>query len=147
MESQESGAPNGQRDEGARRFSERVEKVGDTAQQAWTRTRDAITDMKGTLDIDGRVRRSPYGTVGAALGIGYVLGGGLFSPLTARILGLGLRIGMRLAVLPLLTEELSGFAEALGGGGGSAEVGEGAEGGGKGRGKAKSSNTNKGRQP
>ena len=48
------------------------------------------------------MKRNPYGTVAAALGIGYVLGGGLFTPLTARIVRLGLRIGMRLAVLPLL---------------------------------------------
>ena len=144
MESQESGAPNGQRDDSAARsFGQRVDKVSDTAQQAWSRTRDAITDFKGTLDVDGRVQRSPYGTVAAALGIGYVLGGGIFSPLTARILGLGVRIGLRLAVLPMLKDELSGLAETLGAGGGTA----GEEGGAKSRVKANKVNTNKGRQP
>ena len=85
-----------------------------SAQQAWSRTRDAIGDIKGTLDIDGRVGRHPYGTIAAAVGIGYVLGGGLFSRLSARILGLGLRVGLRLAVLPLIKDELLGLAETLG---------------------------------
>ena len=141
MESQESNAPNGQQrdDGGSRSFGQRVDRVSDTAQQAWSRTRDAITDIKGTLDVDGRVRRNPYGTVAAALGIGYVLGGGIFSPLTARILGLGVRLGIRLAALPFLKEELFGFAEALGSGGTAGE-----EGGARSR-KGKQANTKTGR--
>jgi hypothetical protein len=124
MESQqsESGGGGGQRDGerdgghggGRRTFGDAVERVGDTAQQAWSRTRDAVDDIKGTLDVQGRVDRHPYGTVAAALGIGYVLGGGLFSPLTARIIGLGVRIGLRLAAIPVLRDELFGLAEALG---------------------------------
>ena len=46
-------------------------------------------------------------------GICYVLGGGLFSPLTARIVGLGLRIGLRLAVLPMLKQEMAELVENL----------------------------------
>jgi len=143
MDQQQSGAPNGERsgDGGARTFGQRVDRVSDTAQQAWTRTRDAFDDIKGTLDVDGRVDRHPYGTLAAALGVGYVLGGGLFSPLTARILGLGLRIGIRLAALPVLKDELFGFAERMGEG----ESGE--EGsGGKSR-RTKHAITNKGRTP
>jgi len=41
-----------------------------------------------------------------AVGVGYVLGGGLFSRLTARIVGTALRIGLRTAVLPFVTEGL-----------------------------------------
>ena len=37
-----------------------------------------------TLDLHGRVQRNPIGMVLAAAGIGYVLGGGLFSPMTSR---------------------------------------------------------------
>jgi hypothetical protein len=40
------------------------------------------------------------------VGVGYVLGGGLFSRLTARIVGTGLRIGLRTALLPFVTEGL-----------------------------------------
>jgi len=124
MESQQQNPPNGMGNEGAQTLGQRVDHVSGSAQHAWTRTRDAFSDIKGTVDLDGRVKRYPYGTLAAAVGIGYVLGGGLFSPLTARIIGLGLRIGMRLAVLPLITDELTGLAEAMGGGAEGEEIGK-----------------------
>jgi hypothetical protein len=116
MESPEQNPPNGRSD--APSLGDRVDRVSHTAEQAWARTRDAFSDVRDTVDLEGRARRHPYGTVAAALGIGYVLGGGLFSPLTGRLVGLGLRIGLRLAVLPMLKEELFGLAEALEGEGG-----------------------------
>jgi hypothetical protein len=115
MESTEQNPPNGRsgQDAGSTTLGDRVDRVSQTAEQAWARTRDAFGDIKETVDLQGRANRHPYGTVAAALGIGYVLGGGLFSPLTGRLVGLGLRIGLRLAVLPMLKEELFGLAEAL----------------------------------
>ena len=114
MESETQHAPNGRStNESVRTLGERVDRVSDTAQQAWAATRSAVTDLRGTLDLDGRVKRNPYGTMAAGLGIGYLLGGGLFSPLTGRVVGLGLRIGLRLAVLPLLKRELSELAQAF----------------------------------
>ncbi|HET6280734.1 MAG TPA: hypothetical protein VFH73_07210 [Polyangia bacterium] len=137
-ESQETSPANSQRmeDGGMRTFGQRVDHINDTAQQAWTRTRDAFSDIKDTLDIDRRVKRHPYGTVAAAVGIGYVLGGGLFSRLTARILGVGLRLGVRLAALPFIKEELMTLVSA------AAEGGD--ESGSKSR-KSRQANTNKGR--
>ena len=41
-----------------------------------------------------------------AVGVGFVLGGGLFTRLTATIVGAGLRVGL-MAALPLLKEELA----------------------------------------
>ena len=58
------------------------------------------------LDIEGRLRRNPYGMVAGAVVVGFVLGGGLFTRLTARIGGAGLRIGLA-AIWPLLQQELS----------------------------------------
>jgi hypothetical protein len=114
MDPQAETVPNGRSTgNGGRTLGERVDRYNDTAQQAWEATRNAVSDLRGTLDIDGRVQRNPYGTIAAALGIGYVLGGGLFSPLTGRVVGLGLRIGLRLAVLPLLKRELSDLAQAF----------------------------------
>ena len=52
-----------------------------------------------------------------------MLGGGIFTPLTSRIVALGLRIGIRLAVLPMLKDEISVLADALGGEGGEASKG------------------------
>jgi len=68
-----------------------------------------VDDTSGTLrevlDIEGRLRRNPYGMVAGALAIGFVMGGGLFTRLTASIAGAGLRIGLA-AAWPLLQQEL-----------------------------------------
>ena len=96
---------------GSATLGKRVDQVSQTAEQAWSKTREAIS----SVDVKGRVRRNPYGSMAAAVGIGYVLGGGIFTPLTARIVGLGLRLGMRLALLPLLKQELFELAEGFGG--------------------------------
>jgi hypothetical protein len=89
-------------------FAQRVDQIGSSAQQLWTDARSAVEDLNQTLDLKGRVERNPYGMVLAALGVGYVLGGGLFTPLTARLV----RLGMRFAALPLVREELLGMAES-----------------------------------
>lgn len=89
-------------------FGQRVDHIGSDAQQLWSDARGAVTDLGQTLDLRGRVERNPYGMMAAAVGVGYLLGGGLFTPLTARIL----RLGVRLAALPLVKDELMGMAEA-----------------------------------
>ena len=60
-----------------------------------------IGDLKEQLD------RNPYAVVAGAIGVGFVLGGGLFTRLTARLVGAGLRMGL-VAALPLLKGELQG---------------------------------------
>ncbi len=57
------------------------------------------------VDLKKMVERNPYGMVAGALGLGFVLGGGLFTRLTAHVVGAGLRIGL-MAALPLLQKEL-----------------------------------------
>jgi len=64
-----------------------------------------------------------------------VLGGGLFTPLTGRIVRLGIRLGMRIAVLPLLKQEMAELVEAI-------DEDDGGEGG---KGQASKTNANKGR--
>jgi hypothetical protein len=66
---------------------------------------DTRRRLRAALDLPGRVKRNPWGMVAGAVGVGFVLGGGLFTRLTARILGAGLRIGVT-AALPLLQGEL-----------------------------------------
>jgi hypothetical protein len=127
METSDSGNVNGLRTEGntsargggggsAITVGQRVDRAGDSAQEAWSRTRDSVSDLKEHFDLDGRVKRNPYGMMAAALGVGYVLGGGFFSPLTARIVRIGLRLGLRMAAIPFLENELRGFAESVVGG-------------------------------
>jgi hypothetical protein len=115
METPEKNPPNGQtaEDRGLRTIGERVDRASDSAQEAWSQTRGAFTDLHDALDLKGRVKRRPYGSLAAAVGIGYVLGGGIFTPLTSKIVRLGLRIGVRAALLPLLKDQVAGLAEAL----------------------------------
>ncbi|WP_224367181.1 hypothetical protein [Hyalangium versicolor] len=109
-------------------FGQRVDQIGSEAQELWSNARSAVSDLGATLDIKGRVDRNPYGMVAAALGVGYVLGGGLFTPLTGRIL----KLGARLAMLPFVKDELLGMAEAAlqGYQAGQSSVGGGANAGG-----------------
>lgn len=98
---------------GVHSIGQRLDRVSGSAQEAWGQTRDAFSDLGEAIDIKGRVRRQPYGTLAAALGIGYVLGGGIFTPLTSRIVRLALRIGVRAAFVPLLKDQVAGLADAL----------------------------------
>jgi uncharacterized membrane protein YhaH (DUF805 family) len=61
--------------------------------------------LRETFDIKGRLKRNPYGMVAGALGIGFALGGGLFTRVASRILGTGLRIGL-MAALPILQKQI-----------------------------------------
>ncbi len=110
METPEQTQSNGHRND--------VSWVNESAHKAWDRTRGAVSELKRAAAIEERVNRNPYGSIAAALGIGYVLGGGIFTPLTSRIVALGLRIGIRLAVLPMLKDEISVLADTLAGEGG-----------------------------
>jgi hypothetical protein len=56
-------------------------------------------------DLTSLVVQHPVGALAAALGVGYVVGGGVFTRLTSRLLRLGLRLGIQLAVVPLLEQE------------------------------------------
>lgn len=58
-------------------------------------------------------RERPWRAVAVAAGAGYVLGGGLLSPLTARLLGLGLRVGLRASMVPLLSAGITQWASSL----------------------------------
>ena len=67
----------------------------------------SVSSMGEAIDLNGRVQRNPIGMVAIALGVGYLLGGGLFSPTTSRLL----RLGVRLALVPILKGQLSALAE------------------------------------
>jgi hypothetical protein len=62
-----------------------------------------IDDVKA--DLATLVADHPVGVLAAAVGLGYVVGGGLFTPLTSRVLRLGLRLGIQLAVVPMIEHE------------------------------------------
>jgi hypothetical protein len=69
--------------------------------------------LRDGFDLQGRVQRNPYGMVAGALAVGYVLGGGLFTRLTERVVGAALRAGL-LTVLPRFEEEFLGRKDGQG---------------------------------
>jgi len=66
----------------------------------------SMENLSRSIDLRGRVERHPIGMMFAALGVGYLLGGGLFSPMTGRLL----KVGMRLALVPLIKSQIGGLA-------------------------------------
>ena len=80
---------------------------------------DHATNFSQSVDLRGRVQRNPIAMVAAAAGIGYVLGGGLFSPTTARLL----RYGIRLALIPLVKSQLSAMVGSAAGQAGEGSAG------------------------
>jgi hypothetical protein len=77
------------------------------------RSAEARRKVQGWSEtIIKHTKANPGRSVALALGAGYVLGGGLFTGLTARLVGAAVRIGLRVAVVPLVTDSIA----ALGGG-------------------------------
>jgi hypothetical protein len=95
----------------------RVHSLGRAARTLRQQARSTAEDLGHAFDMRHRTRRHPYAMVAAALGVGYVLGGGLFTRTTARLLG----VAGRVAALPLIRSELIGLAEAVLAASGSAE--------------------------
>lgn len=85
-----------------------IDEIGHSAQHIIEESRSLVSDVATVLDIPGRMERSPYTTLLIAAGIGFVLGGGLFTSLTGTLL----RTGIRVAAMPILKTQLSALAEA-----------------------------------
>ncbi len=55
--------------------------------------------------------RNPYAVLAAAAGVGYILGGGLLTPFTRRLL----RVGLKTMALPVAASQLRELARTAGG--------------------------------
>src|ERR1700737_4329309 len=103
-------------------IGKRVEEIGSSAQHLLSEAKGAVEDLRETFDLRQRVDRHPYGMLAAAAAVGYVLGGGLFTSWTGGLV----RLGIRLAAIPFVKNELMNVAEAaLGGWGAHDDVGAG----------------------
>lgn len=85
-----------------------VDKATAAASEFYEEARATGQGLMDAVDIGGRVQRNPYGMVATAIGIGYLLGGGLFTPTTGRLV----RMGLKLAAFPLVRSELMTLAES-----------------------------------
>ena len=87
---------------------EHAERLGESAGHVLEEARAIAESVAAAIDLKGRVDRHPYGMLAAAMGVGYVLGGGLFTPLTRS----ALRLSIKAAALPLVKDELIALAGA-----------------------------------
>jgi hypothetical protein len=103
---EERVANNVQSGEGQGRATEHASNMVDEAKAFTSALSDSVTDFSESIDLRGRVQRAPLAMVGAAAGVGYVLGGGLFSPTTRRLL----KVGIVAVVLPFVKRQLATMA-------------------------------------
>jgi hypothetical protein len=94
-----------QAEEASRLEAERRNADGDAAEE---------TDSTASLDPRSLVVEHPVAALVTALGLGYVLGGGLFAPVTRRLLVTGMRLSLQFAVLPAVEREVAGLAGSFG---------------------------------
>ncbi len=79
----------------------------DETQQLADDARHLYTTLREDNPLADYYERNPYAVLGAAAGVGYVLGGGLFSPFTRRIL----RVGLKAMALPVAASQLRELAQ------------------------------------
>jgi len=80
----------------------RVEHISSSAQQVWTEARGVASDLKEAVDLDRRMEEHPYAMLGAAAAVGYIIGGGLLTSMTGTLI----RLGLKVAALPWIKDEL-----------------------------------------
>jgi hypothetical protein len=98
--------PGSGRQDGDGEVFEHAKRAVEEARAFGSAVSGSVENLGRTLDLRGRVDRHPIGMVLAAVGVGYVLGGGLFSPVTGRLL----KIGLRLALVPIIKNQLGALA-------------------------------------
>lgn len=87
-------------DGGERSFQQLLSDMGQTASELYERA-----------DLPRQLEEHPYRTLGIALGVGYALGGGLFTGFTRRALGIGARVLLLPVVQATLGQLVGEFEE------------------------------------
>jgi hypothetical protein len=103
-------------DRGTAGPSEAWQRLGAKVERVGTSLGDLLSEGSVGELREGLTRsleKHPYGTLAAALGVGFVLGGGLSARPSRRLLWAALWRGLRASALPVLTKELATlFADA-----------------------------------
>jgi len=94
-----NGAPSGTARQGQRSLGDHCRQLYHDAHALGAAVQDASAELERYLTE--QVEERPYTTLGVAAGVGYVLGGGLRSRLTAALLGAATRLAMALAAREL----------------------------------------------
>jgi len=93
------GAPSGTERQGQRSLGEHSREIHHDVHALAAAVQDAAGDLERY--VTEQVHRRPYSTLGVAAGVGFVLGGGLRSRLTAVVFGAATRLAMAVAAREL----------------------------------------------
>lgn len=94
----------------AERVIRQSRELGDDVRELAGELAAAAREIKSKIDIAPMVREHPFRTVLIAAGVGYVLGGGLFTPMTGRLI----RLGARAMLVPIVTNQIEAMAAGTG---------------------------------
>lgn len=86
----------------------RLEAIEQTVAHAAQAVNSALNGAADAVGLSQKVDESPYGMVAAALAVGYVVGGGLLTPTTARLFQLGVKV----ASVPVVRSQLLNLVES-----------------------------------
>lgn len=78
------------------------------SKQVFNDVQQLYDKMRNQGSIGEYYQRNPYTVLAAAAGVGYVLGGGLFSPFTKRIL----KIAMKGMIIPIAGSQIKNLSAA-----------------------------------
>jgi hypothetical protein len=78
------------------------------AQELSRELKEGFDEVRTRIGVAEAIQQHPWRAVFVATGAGYVLGGGFFTPLTRRLVG----IGLRSMLLPVLTRQAEAMVRA-----------------------------------
>jgi hypothetical protein len=86
----------------AERVVQQSRALGDDVRGLASEIAGAAHDIKGKVDISSAVQTHPFRSIFIAAGVGYLVGGGLFTPMTGRLL----RVGLRAMLVPMIKNQM-----------------------------------------
>ena len=88
-------------------------QVIDRVSAAATTVNTVVNDAATKSGLAQKVAQNPYGVTAAALAIGYIAGGGLFTRTTARLFAFGAELSRVPAVRSRMMEVFEGMLDSL----------------------------------
>lgn len=89
-------------DNDAQRLIDDSRTLMDDSKRVFNDVQQLYDNMRAKGSIGEYYQENPYAVLAAAAGVGYVLGGGLFSPFTKRLL----KIGMKGMLIPIASSQI-----------------------------------------
>ena len=81
-----------------------IQKISDDVELLGKDVSDLVHQVREKRILQRYYQHNPYVVVAAAAGLGYVVGGGLFTPFTKRLV----RFGMKAMFVPIAASQLKG---------------------------------------